>query len=332
MFSAPPIVGIDIGTYSLQAVVANANSKELELIGCEEITLSAKIIDDQHVANVPQLTSALSQLKKRLPSGATKVLFALPDSVVINKLFSLEDDLDDQEVDFSLRQNVVNTTALSDEQLALDYKEASHQENTMTYRVFATRRNIIDSLIEASENAGLEPVIIDVQSNVIERLTRFIKYNERRPDWATVDLGNSRISINILSSISAFYNRQLTYGLNGFSLSGAMLESDDYEMGFDQEQYNDYLDGLVEQIRRELALYQSSSAVPAVQGIALYGGGAMLRDIEQKLSELLNLPVETFDPLKDLSHGQFPLKSQSLTGARFVLATGLALRGAKANA
>ena len=216
----------------------------------------------------------------------------------------------------------------------------------------ASKKEKINNLINLVRNAGLNPVIIDVDAFAIENAYEF-SYPEHSEDTvALVDIGAELTNINIISEGMPIFTRDISFGGNSFTkliqkellLSFEQAEETKINMGkkdetpptrssqFDigdadlasfldeGEQETVQIEEVVEKLLEELAteimhsfdFYKSSGEEKEIERIVLSGGSSHLYNIKELLSERLNLSVEISNPLNNLSFDSNTIDYQEL--------------------
>lgn len=82
-----------------------------------------------------------------------------------------------------------------------------------------------------------------------------------------------------------------------------------------------YITLLIQQIRRNIQLFCSSSGYRSVDMLVLSGGGSMIPGLSQQLAMEMQLDVRHPNPAELMGKGE-----QSVHGAKYMTALGLALR------
>lgn len=219
--------------------------------------------------------------------------------------------------------------------------------------IVAFPKKIVDPYIYCLKRAGLQPVVLELESLAVARA--LVKKEVSPHSMLLIDLGMSKTnfivfsgySVRFTSSIPVFSQEitqavarnlnaepeeaeklKLKYGLKGKQSEGRKV----------REALIPVLTDLVEQIKRRLDFYQTHSShehlLPGEKGIKkifLCGEGANLDGITDFLADHLGIPVEIGNPWQNilLERRKEELQLSYKKSLEYTAALGLALRGIK---
>ncbi len=161
------VTGIDIGHNSLKAVVLKPNGNSYALLGYKEIILKEGIVAENNTINHQEIVKTLKEMKKDLPFRANRVAISVPDNAVISKKLQIEQSLEESEKEFAVVQAFSHQSPFPVEELSLDFVLVESDEQmrgTESYQVFATRKDVVETRVEALQKSGLKTVLVDVHS------------------------------------------------------------------------------------------------------------------------------------------------------------------------
>lgn len=333
MFQNPPIIGIDIGHHSVKAVVLTASKGSLELSAFAEVVPPSSVINDQHSVNTTALLSVLRKLKKNLPFNARKTVLALPDSAVISKVIQVDTNLSDEEAEFAVVQALGASSPFPVEELRLDYFPLASDAfgtpgMTVPYQIFATRRETIDSRIQALQKAGLKAKVMELQTHALLWLAEYVAGQDAGSElWGIVDIGKRHTEFSIKPAGAAAYHREIPLG----SGQGGMVDGDRLEsravFGPSPEQAEAFTKQLADQLKRQFQLYNSTHPRSLMKGVWLSGGSQHMV-LDELLGRLLGIEVQWINPFRyfPCSKRLGAIASNNMY-SQYAVATGLALRG-----
>lgn len=323
------VTGIDIGHHSIKAVVMKPAGELFELVSHKEVPVTESIFSDNHTFNHQEIVKKLKELKKHLPMMAKNVVLSVPDNAVISKVLHIDSELEDREKEFAIYQVFGQQSPFPVEELSLDYvkveSETLKRAPTSTYQVYATRREVIESRIDAIKKSGFKPIVMDIQAHGLLRVWQLAaQIEEAKQSWLLVDIGQSQTSVCIMPNNRPAYYKDLPFGTQNMK-AAIPVEANQDSPSLDLNQQDDFIAELAERLTRQLSMYSSVNQQQKIEGIWLTGGGATMLSVDEYLSDKLNLPVEVLDPLR-LLQGKLKnrLQSESCT---FSVAAGLAIRG-----
>jgi type IV pilus assembly protein PilM len=187
----------------------------------------------------------------------------------------------------------------------------------------------------------LSPVIVDVDGFALENTYEF-NY-QKNEDVALVDIGASKMSINILSQgISVVArdiivgSRQLTEQIqNVFDIEFEEAESlklgstqDDDKRTEIEEIFSTTCTQWILEIKKAIDLYHSNHPEHPLKKLILSGGGAKVSGLIDFLAQETNLNVEIFDPFLNITSNSNKIDPDYLKniGPEMAIATGIAIR------
>ncbi|WP_105902873.1 type IV pilus assembly protein PilM [Vibrio gangliei] len=321
------VTGIDIGHHSIKAVVMKPAGELFELVSYKEVPATDAIFSDNHTLNHQEIVKKLKELKKQLPMMARNVVLSVPDNAVISKLLHIDSELDEREKEFAIYQVFGQQSPFPVEELSLDYvrveSDVVKRAPTSTYQVYATRKEVIESRMDAVKKSGFKPIVMDIQAHGLLRVWQLASQIEaEKSNWLLVDIGKSQTSVCILPPGRPAYYKDLPFGAKSIKPAPAAVDSN---LSLQLDEQDEFISELAERLTRQLSMYASVNQQYKIEGIWLTGGGATLVAIDEALSDKLNLPVEVLNPLT-LLQGKVKNKDE-VEPCTFGVAAGLAIRG-----
>lgn len=325
------VTGIDIGHHSIKAVVMKPAGELFELVSYQEVPATEAIFSDNHTLNHQEIVKKLKELKKLLPMMARQVVLSVPDNAVISKLLHIDSELDEREKEFAIYQVFGQQSPFPVEELSLDYvkveSDALKRAPTATYQVYATRKEVIETRLDAVKKSGFKPVAMDIQAHGLLRVWQLAsQLDAPKANWLLVDIGKNQTSVCILPPGRAAYYKDLPFGAKNLKAPLTPTEpSIDSSLSLQLDVQDEFISELAERLTRQLSMYASVNQQHQIEGIWLTGGGATMVAIDETLSEKLNLPVEILNPFA-LLQGKAKNKNE-VEPCTFSVAAGLAIRG-----
>jgi type IV pilus assembly protein PilM len=222
----------------------------------------------------------------------------------------------------------------------------------MDVLIVAAPKDIVQSRLQACEDAGLEVEAVDIEAFA---MYRSLVEADQEHDWsqttiALVDIGSSRTNISVIANGVFSMTRSIPQG--GQTLTDALkgyfkLEEADAEAGKAQLDVRElleeggpkenpplrvlqpHLDDLVREIRRSLNYYQSQQSEGANKGKAIdlllfTGGGSKMPGLVDYMAHKLSITASSagiYDNPRFINNG-----GPQETGLDLAVASGLAMR------
>lgn len=166
------VTGIDFGHHSIKAVTLTPSSHHTyNVVACSELPVPDCIFADNGMLGYQKIVKKLKELKKTFPRFSRKVAITLSDSAIITKELQLDSY---ENPDEKLLAIMSEQCGILPEELAIDYLALPYEANLSgfgpTYRVFATRKTLINNRVKALKAAGLIPYLINSHSQGLLQL------------------------------------------------------------------------------------------------------------------------------------------------------------------
>ncbi|MDD5108268.1 MAG: type IV pilus assembly protein PilM [Candidatus Omnitrophica bacterium] len=215
-------------------------------------------------------------------------------------------------------------------------------ENKMLVLIAAIKKELMQQRFRILENAGLRPNIIDIDSLA---LVNSFNFNYPRVDVpedksiCLLNIGASVSNVNILDNGIPRLSRDIHCGGANFTKKLMDIFEIDFKQAEEQKinpaedkadkvkaGIESVLTSLATEIRTSFDYYESQNTSSVVK-IFLSGGGSKINGLIQMLSACLGIPVEPWDPFKQIKiSDKIDMQKLNDFSAQFNIAVGLALR------
>ncbi|KII77717.1 type IV pilus assembly protein PilM [Vibrio renipiscarius] len=315
------ITGVDIGHYSIKAVVLKPVKGTLTLSGYRELVIEESIFSDNHLLSYQEIVNKLKELRKGLPFFSHKVALSLPDNSVISKVLHVEKGLTPQERDYAIIEAFSHQSPFDLDELCLDYCDLSNEAgSSQGVQVYATKKEVVENRMSVCRKAGFRPVLFDVHAHSLVRLWQAVSQKQSRSNWLLLDVGHHHSSMVMDFANKAPFAKDLPIGIS------SMLASSEEPSALHHDVTHQFIQSLVERIQRHLHLIESMDS-SKLEGIWLTGGGANTPALADELAQRLNLKCELLDPLSLFENKNSRKKASHACGYSFSSSVGLALLG-----
>lgn len=345
------ILSLDLGTQTIGLAEFQAGKDGgLVLTHYQQSELHADPGVD--ATRLAQAKLAITELVTARGLKGAKVNYAVSAQSVFTrfvKLPSVGEEQVDQIVGFEAQQNV----PFPIDEVVWDYQLVD-QGNTSEVEVVlvAIKADLLDEINDAVESAGLNTQIVDVSPMALynayrynysdvtscallidigARTTNLIFIEPRKVFSRSIPIGGTKITEAIAKDFSEpFAQAEQRKKRDGFvSLGGSYADPDDPEVARVSKMIRNTMTRLHAEISRSISFYRSQQHGAAPTTVLLCGGSATLPYMREFFHEKLQLPVEFFNPLRNVSVAQ-GLNLEEIGGQAhtFGETIGLALRSA----
>jgi type IV pilus assembly protein PilM len=231
--------------------------------------------------------------------------------------------------------------------VSLDYQVTAETSEATHVLIAACKRERIDSMRQAIQLSGRQPVVIDVDTFALQNCYE-ANYHPAESDVVTLlNIGASTMNVNIVKGSRSLFTRDITVGGSQFTdvlqrnlgLSYQQAEAVKRGAGSapnaDEKAIEPLMSNVTEVVANEIQktfdFYRATTEDnhTVVQKILISGGGSKLQGLAQELSARLELPVEVLNPFRNIKvdNRKFDAGYISEIMPEMAVAVGLAIRG-----
>jgi type IV pilus assembly protein PilM len=315
---ARTVAGLDIGASSVKLVKLEERSAgwALTALGMREIPMETVVdeeIKDRETV-IFNVQSLIDQCDPKLRDVAISISGhgVITDKITIDHKSGAEAE---QAILFEAEQR----SPFDVEDVTMDYHVIQVNEETgkMDVLLVAARNEILNSYVDLISDAGLRPVIVDIDA--LAMLNSYQLNYEIDPNKVTalIDIGFDTTSITFLKDGLYHSNRDLSSGgrliynaiMKEFRINQELAtKTIKGEMGTSIDQ--DMLRATVVTASEELisglevafSYFKSTAKVPKVDWMVISGGGALVPFLPEFIQSKLNVPLEIGNPLRNVEY------------------------------
>lgn len=339
------LLGLDISSTTVKLLELSRAGDSYRVESYSVASLPQDAVVEKAISDIDGVANAIRSVLAQSRSKLKLVAAAVAGSAVITKLVQMPEGLSEEEMETQLTLEADQYIPYPLEEVALDFEvqgPVPGRDGMVEVLLAACRRETIDARVEAIENAGLEPRIMDVEAYAMERAYGLIRENlglEESAVVAIVDIGATMTTLSVLANGQTIYTREQLFGGKqltdeimrryGLPLEEAGLAKkqgglpDDYE----DELLNPFRDAVVQQVTRSLQLFFSSSQYNDVDFIIMAGGVSYMDGLVELVQDRLGTPTAMANPFAEMSIS--PRVNAVALGSdapAMMIACGLALR------
>jgi type IV pilus assembly protein PilM len=342
-----PLAGLDIGSSSIKLAEIHDSSKGRILGRFSQIPLARGVIVDGAVVEPEALTATIKELYKKSGCKRRMIVTSLSGHAVIVKKVTFA-QMDETEL-FELIHDEAEKYLPFEDAATVDFDcqilgDHPYNPSQMEVLLVAGKKEIIQGYTKSIEAAGLIPVIIDVDSFVLETLYEE-NYEFDEDDVAVlVNIGASITNLNAVKGGGSIFTRDFALGgnavtqaiANDLNLSFEEAEKAKIDGLGDDEQsrklFRDklivYADPICAEVERSVDYFRSTFGVESIKQVLLSGGGAMVPGIAADLGQRLGIETEIINPFKKIPCHKDVLGKETAAriGPLAAIGVGLALR------
>src|SRR5204862_2354647 len=209
--------------------------------------------------------------------------------------------------------------------------------------IAATRKENVSDRYAVAANAGLKPLVMDVESfaqmSALELVVKQLPGSGKDQNVAIVDVGANVMQVSVVRNEQSVYTREQAFGGNqltadivsryGMSLEEAenAKRSGGLPDDFEAEVLRPFMENLSQEVQRALQFFFTSTQYHAVDHILLAGGSAVIPGMHEVVNLRTQVPSSVANPFAAMqTSSKVQLKRLMIDAPSLVVACGLAMR------
>ncbi|HXQ44690.1 MAG TPA: type IV pilus assembly protein PilM [Acidimicrobiales bacterium] len=339
------VVGLDIGTSAVRAAELEFGAGPPKLVAFGQVGLPPEAIVDGEVKDIPVVADAIRRLWNNGRFVSDSVVVGIAGLRVITRELDLpwvpDDEVEsavrfqsEEVIPFPVDKTILSTQVLGD-------NTAEDGAKTRRVLVAAAHRELVDGVVAAVEQAGLNVQGVDLVSSALVRALADSAHPSTEPE-AIVSVGAGLTVVVVHQEGRPQFVR--TIGTGGSEATAAIAAALDLPLadaesiklrlgdGSAQSQAAEHavqesIQGLVGEIRSSIQYFASLQGRAPIVRVLLTGGGSLLRGFIPQLQAQVRIPVNAISPLARLDVSALDLQPEQAASIDPVLAApiGLAL-------
>ena len=344
------LIGVDIGTHAIKLVCLKKTGSQWSLVRWGIIPYAEDIpLDTPLSERRSQAAMALQNYLRTADFPTKKAVASVSGNSVIVRYVKMA-KATPAELAKSIKFEAEPYIPFNIEEVNLSFsiigETSENGQPQMDTVLVAAKKDSVDLRVELLREAGLQPVILDVDAFALENVYESV-YPSSQTDtvlfmiigasftnMSIVEKGVSRVVRDVFIAgntltkaiqqqfqcdVKTAEQKKITYGL-----SEDPADSEAQQVG---EVLMPIARDLLTEVQRSIDFYLSQGTDRSVSKIFLCGGSANLKSLDQFLSNELKIPVEIFNPLTLLQNAPTDLSEEQCSLLpQMAVAIGLATR------
>jgi type IV pilus assembly protein PilM len=326
------------------------NGFQLEHYGI--IPILPELIVDGSILDSPRVVEAIKELIRTANMKAKDTVLSVSGhSSVIIKRISLP-EMTEEELGESIKYEAEQYVPFDIEDVNIDFQilGPSEEDGQMDVIIVAVKKDKIEEYVTTVKEAGLRPVIVDVDAFALENMYDINYEIEADNNVALINIGANTINMNIIKGGISLFTRDSALGSSvhteaiqrDFALSyddaerlkkgeDVSVKSRNENLTFEDthvsQTISDASEEIINEVSRSLDYFRNATAQEEVDEMIISGGCVNVKDFHVVLSERLGIDVKVAEPFKNISIPKgFDRDYLQEIEPIMAVATGLALR------
>jgi type IV pilus assembly protein PilM len=340
-------VGLDVGASSVKLVKLDRSKGGyvVSALGIRELPPEAIVSDEvrDREAVIFNIQSLIDQVDPKIKD----VVVSISGYGVITDKFTI-DKKSGSEAEQAILFEAEQRSPFDVEDVTLDHHVIRVDEETRKAEILlvAARNEFLNSYIELILDAGLQPVVVDIDSfaalNAYEynyeidpqRVTAIVNIGHDVTNVLYLHQGLYHSTRDIASGTREIYNSiqkefRLNAELAAKAIKGEMKDSIDQDML--KATIISSTDELISGMELAFSYFKTQAKVDKIDWLVLSGGGALVPYLPEYLQSRLNVPLEILNPLRNIDYDpeMFQYLSLEKIAPMLTVSIGLAMRKAR---
>jgi type IV pilus assembly protein PilM len=339
------VIGLDIGSSSVKLVELREGKNGHKLQHLAVSPLPPEAIVDGALMDSVTIIDTIRDLVTSTTKTRDVVTSVSGHSVIVKKIalpFMTERELRD-----SIQWEAERHIPFDINDVNIDFQilgAGSENPDLMDVILVAAKKDIINDYISVVTEAGLNPVVVDIDAFALENMVE-VNYDIDRDDIVAVaNVGASVTNINILmNNISAFtrdvfkggnqvteeIQRQLHVDYEEAEKMKVGQKADSSGQGVVEGVLKSASESLAVEIGNSIDFFQSTGTYQKISRIFLSGGASKVKDFDVILQQQLGVPVEMVNPFKRIEYSEKDFDLEYLRDIGPIMAVGVGLASRK---
>ena len=345
LFKKKDVVALDIGSSSIKLVQMSQTKSgwNLEKLGLAQLPPEA--IVDGSIIDSMTVTSTLTELMKDKGVSARDAVTSLSGHSVIIKKVTMG-AMTDEELAESIQWEAEQYIPFPMTDVNIDFQilgEDIEGQGQIDVMLVAVKKDVINDYTNVLNEAGLNPVVVDVDSFALENMMEINYVVSPDENLVMVNIGASITSISVIVGGITVFTRSIPMGGNQFTeeiqrrfninFNDAEAAKRGTEIaGVDSEELAGVIEGvttnLTIEIKRSMDFFLAGSQDMFISKIILSGGGSLTGGLLEMLQDRSGLNVEFVNPFNNVEGSSIEVEGKPLSEMSpfFAVAVGLATR------
>jgi type IV pilus assembly protein PilM len=310
-------IGLDIGSSYIKAVKLKEAKGGYELELFKVYSLPPELIVDGSVIDSLRLVDSLKEMIRTAGIKTKNAVISISGhSSVIIKRISLP-EMTEEELSESIKFEAEQYVPFDIEDVNLDFQIIGPKEEPgqMDVILVAVKKDIINEYISVVKEAGLNPIIVDIDSFALENMYGTNYEVEPDKNVALVNIGANTINMSILKGGISVFTRDSSLGSNlhtealqrEFNLSyenAEKLKRGEAVENVSPEDARSVIESASEEILNEIIrsfdYYRSTTVHEDISEVILSGGCALISNFSSMIAEKSGIETRIAEPFKNI--------------------------------
>ena len=338
-----PYVSIDVGTSAIKVMSVDMSGSKPRLVSAGLVPTPAHALSNNAVVKPDQIAAAIRSLLDANDIKTTRASFVVPGSCAFTRKITIG-HASLKELSANIAFEAGNYVPHSIDAVHLDYQVLrANGKSTIEVLLVAVKNEIVRSYFNAVEQAGLEPVIADVDYFALENMFELNYPEEKQRTVALINIGARSSSVSIIQNGESLFAGDV--GVGGRLYTDALCESLGMQAseaehakmgtpvpGYDESVVNETRDRTTEhvasELHRQLGYFWNAAATDrSIEAVYVCGGSAQVPGFLEELSARTGMSCTLVNAFRNVDWSEnFDEEFVGEIGLSMGVSVGLAIR------
>lgn len=317
-FKGKGSIGLDIGSSYIKTVKLRESKGSYELELFDLHPLPPELIVDGSIIDSLRLVESIKEMVKKagIKTKDTVISISGHSSVIIKRISVPE--MSEEELSESIKFEAEQYVPFDIEDVNLDFQILGPKDEPgqMDVILVAVKKDIINEYIAVVKEAGLNPIIVDIDSFALENMYGINYEIEPEKNIALLNIGASTINLGILKGGISVFTRDSSLGGNlhvealqrEFNISYENAERLKRGEPLENVSPDDAAavvasasEEILSEIIRSFDYYRSAATLHEdISEVILSGGCALIKDFPSLIAERSGIETRVAEPFRNI--------------------------------
>lgn len=337
------LLGLDIGSNSIRAVVLSHDNKPPKLVSYGRVASPVPGINSESDLDLDQLSQTIKLLVSEIKSPTKDTVISLPEAHIFTRVIYDLPYLTNDELSHAIRFAAEEFVPMPIQDVNLNYQvlfrsPQKGQNSRTVVLVIATPKTLINKYLRVIAEADLKPVAVETE--LIAASRSLVGYTTYSPTTMIIQLNNNTTDFAVVSDGLLLLTRSIATG--SMALTRAVAQAFGFEIpqaeeykkvyGLNEHQLEGKLfqvlrpiiDIILSETRKVIQSFEVQNPNNPIKRVVISGGGASLPGLVIYLANALGLEVQEGDPWQSVQKDPQLSVKISAEAASYSVAVGLA--------
>jgi len=336
---APAPFGLDVGSSAVKVVQLARDNGGFALEALGIVPLPPDVISEGAIKDPATVVEAVREAILKAGIKTRQASIAICGRELIIKKVQIP-EVPAKELHDAVQLEAEHHIPFAIEEVFVDYHVVGVHGGSMDLVLVAVKKSKVMEYLGVVEEAGLEPVIVDVDGFALSNQYEINRPRSGAEAVALIDIGASIMKTNVMKGGATLFARDIPFGGGHYTqaisqrLGISLDQAEAAKLARDPSVKWEALVPALEEVSRELSLevqrtfdyFASTAESEPIGKIVLAGGCAQLPGLSEYLSSTWGIPVELAKPFEHINVDPMHAAEIGEAGPSLAVAVGLSLR------